>query len=388
MKQFLKISLPFAFIGVAVVIAMGMYASRPEAKFNPPPPPLLLVEVAEIGKKHVTHVVRSQGTIAPRTETRLIAEAAGQIVEVSPNFVSGGFFRKGHVLVRIDPRNYASVVKRAKAEVARAATKLETERGLAGFARADWERLRKLNPSKGSGTDLALRKPQMREAVAMLQSAQADLEKAEGDLDRTVIRAPYDGLLRTKTADVGQYVNVGSELAVTFAVDIAEVRLPVTQQDLRYLDIQRMRGNQSLPVTLKARLGAQNIEWTGRIDRSEGVFDVDSRVLYLVAQIEDPYDLQGSDRVPLLMGTYVSAEIEGQVAGDLFLVPRHAMQRGSTLWIVDEEMRIYPREVNVVRRDDDFVYISEGVAVGERYCLTPIDQPLPGMMIRSVNEQS
>ena len=165
-------------------------------------------------------------------------------------------------------------------------------------------------------------------------------------------------------------------------MDTAEVRLPVTQQDLRYLDIQKIRTNVDLPVTLTATLGGTNFEWRGVIDRSEGVFDARSRVLYLVAQIEDPYDLEATGRVPLLMGTFVAAEIQGREAGDLMLVPRHAMQRGSTLWVVDEDMRIHPKEVNVVRRDDDYVYISDGVEVGERYCVTPIDQPLPGMQIR------
>ncbi len=366
---------------------MAMFAARPEAKFNPPPPPTLLIEAATIKRQPVVHTVRSQGTIAPRTQTTLVAEAAGQIIEVSPSFVSGGFFRKGDVLVRIDPRNYVSALKRARAAVARAATQLETERGLAGYAKADWQRLRRLDPARGPGTDLALRKPQMRQAVAELQSAEADLEQAEGDLDRTVIRAPYHGLLRTKLADVGQYVNVGSQLAATFAVDIAEVRLPVTQQDLQYIDIVKIRTGQDLSVTLRANLGGADYRWRGVIDRSEGVFDVDSRVLYLVAQIEDPYDLAGTGRVPLLVGTFVTAEIEGQAAGDLALVPRHAMQKGSTLWMLDEQMRIYPRDVEVVRRDNNFAYIGSGVKSGEKYCLTPIDQPLPGMQVRIASSQ-
>lgn len=361
---------------------MLMVAARPEAKFNPPPPPTLLVEVAEITRQPVTHTVRSQGTIAPRTQTTLVAEAAGQIIDVAGAFVSGGFFRKGDVLIRIDPRNYASAVKRARANVARAATQLETERGLANYAKADWERLRTLDANRGPGTDLALRKPQMRQAIAELQSAEADLEKAEGDLDRTVIRAPYDGMVRDKIADVGQYVNVGAQLAVTFAVDLAEVRLPVTQQDLRYLDISRIRSNQPINVELSAELGGTEFNWSGVISRSEGVFDVQSRVLYLVAQIQDPYDLDGVGRVPLLMGTFVSATIEGSDGGDLMLVPRHALQRGNTLWMVGEDRKIQPREVEIVRRDDDYVYINGGVTEGETYCLTPLDQPLPGMQVR------
>ena len=382
MNRLLKFSLPILFLAVASGIAAVMIAARPEAKFIPPPPPTLLVEVATIERQPVTHTIQSQGTIAPRTQTTLVAEAAGQIIEVAPAFVSGGFFRKGDVLIRIDPRNYASTVKRARANVARAATQLETERGLAGYAKADWERLRKLDPARGPGTDLALRKPQMRQAIAELQSAEADLEKAEGDLERTVIRAPYDGMVREKIADVGQYVNVGSQLAVTFAVDLAEVRLPVTQQDLRYLDINRIRNNDPLNVSLSAVLGGETFTWQGVISRSEGVFDTTSRVLYLVAQIKDPYDLDGQGSVPLLMGTFVAAEIEGREAGDLALVPRHAMQRGNTLWMVDESQKIRPREVEVIRRDDDYVYVGTGVDEGETYCLTPLDQPLPGMQVR------
>ena len=146
----------------------------------------------------VTYTVQSQGTIAPRTQTSLVAEAQGQIVAVSDNFVSGRFFRKGDVLVRIDPRNYASAVKRTRANVAKAATQLETESAMAGYAKEDYERLRRANPRTGPASNLALRKPQMRQALAELRSAEADLEKAEGDLDRTVIRAPYDGLVRQK----------------------------------------------------------------------------------------------------------------------------------------------------------------------------------------------
>jgi multidrug efflux pump subunit AcrA (membrane-fusion protein) len=104
--------------------------------------------------------------------------------------------------------------------------------------------------------------------------------------------------------------------------------------------------------------------------------------LYLVAQIEDPYDLDGNGQVPLLVGTFVSARIVGRHAGELVLVPRHSLQRGNTLWLLDEEQRIYPREVEVVRRDKDFVYIASGVEAGEQYCVTPIDQPLPGMKVR------
>lgn len=382
MKRWIKIAIPILILGLSVVGAIAMFAVRPQPQFNAPEVPSLLVQVAAIESQPITFEVRSQGTVSPRTQTTLVAEASGQIIEVSPSFVSGGFFSKGDVLIRIDPRNYASAVKRASAEVAKAATQLQTETALAGYASEDFERLRRLNPDQGPATELALRKPQLRQAMAELQSAEAGLEKAEGDLDRTVIRAPYDGLVREKLADVGQYVNSGSQLGVTFAVDIAEVRLPVTQHDLQFLDIGKLRLNSPIEVELTAELGDTNFNWRGEVRRSEGVFDTSNRVLYLVAQIEDPYDLDGDGQAPLLMGTFVSARVVGRYAGELMLVPRHSLQRGSTLWMLDEEQRIYPREVEVVRRDKDFVYIASGVEAGELYCVTPIDQPLPGMKVR------
>jgi multidrug efflux pump subunit AcrA (membrane-fusion protein) len=169
---------------------------------------------------------------------------------------------------------------------------------------------------------------------------------------------------------------------VTFDVDVAEVRLPVTQGDLHYIDINALRVNTPIEVSLTARLGGSDFTWQAIVRRSEGVFDATSRVLYLVAEIVDPYDLDGRGQIPLLMGTFVSAEIRGREAGELVLVPRHALQRGSTLWLVDDNQKIFPREVEVVRRDDDFAYIAGGVEAGERYCVTPLDQPLPGMKVR------
>ena len=377
--------LPVLIIVFASAAAWALVNARPEVATASIAPPALLVDVVQARRNPVTFSVQSQGSVAPRTQTNLIAEASGQIVEVSPAFVSGGFFRKDDVLVRIDPRNYESVVKRARAAVARAETQLATETATASYAKEDYARLQRLNPNTGPASALALRKPQLSAAMAELQSAQADLEKAEGDLDRTVIRAPYDGLVRQKIADVGQYVNVGSQLATTFAIDVAEVRLPVTQNDLQFLDISKLRAGLPLLAVLKAQLGGETITWPATIARSEGVFDADTRVLYLVAQVPDPYGLQDGTEVtqsPLMMGTFVSAQIAGRAGGDLFVVPRESVYRGQTLWLVDDDSTIRPTSVNVVRADEDFFYISDGLSEGDRYCATAVEQPLPGMKVR------
>lgn len=383
MKKTLKIVLPFVFLVGAVVISMSMFSAAPRPNFTPPEPPAVVVSVNEARKAPVTFMVTSQGTVSARTRTTLVSEVSGEIVEVSPAFVSGGFFRRGDVLVRIDPRNYQTAMKRAQADVARAQTQVATESALAGYAYEDWKKLRALNAKQGgTPSDLTLRKPQMQEALADLASQEAALEKAQEDLARTVIRAPYDGMVREKIADVGQYVNAGTQVAKTFAVDLAEIRLPITQGDLRYLDLTRLREGGTLPVTLTSQLGRDTFTWRGEVVRSEGVFDEATRIMYVVAQVRDPYALTTGAWEPLRVGTFVSAQIEGVPGGDLIAVPRHALSRGTTLWVVDEESRIYPHKVEIVRTDETFAYLSGGVEAGARYVSIPIDQPLPGQKVR------
>lgn len=383
-----KVVLPIVIVAGAVLVASVIIATKPEAARKPAPPPSLLVDVAAVGRQPVTFVVQSQGVVTPRTRTTLVSEVSGQIVDVAPAFVSGGFFKRGDLLVRIDPRNYQTALKRARSEVAKAKTKVATEHALAGYAYQDWQRLRSRNAASRPASDLALRKPQLAEAVAGLESAEADLDKATEDLARTVIRAPYDGMVREKRADIGQFVNIGTALAETFATDYAEVRLPLPQVDLQYVDLPSGEDSSSLPVTLNADIGGINHAWQGRIVRSEGVFDADSRVLHVVAQVHDPYgtgDQAGHE--PLRIGTFVTAAIQGRAGGDLFVIPRHSLQRGNTLWIVDEDMTIQPRRLDVVRADEQFAYVATGLEDGERYTVTPPEQPLPGILVR-INEAS
>ena len=382
MTRILKIILPVAFIVAAVVASFAMIQTRPDAPKEAAPKPALLVSVATARKEPIQFVIRSRGLVSPRTQTTLVSEVSGQISEVSPDFVSGGFFSRGDVLIRIDARNYATLVKRARAEVAKARTGVATENALAGYAFDDWERLRELNAAAGPASELTLRKPQLQQALAELESKEADLEKVQEDLRQTVIRAPYDGMVREKLADIGQYVNVGAQLVRTFAVDLAEIRLAVTQKDLRFLDLKKLNAGGELPVVLSASIGDQLFEWEARVVRSEGVFDAASRVLYVVAQVDDPYDLADSGREPLRIGTFVTAVIAGLPGGELVAVPRHALSRGTTLWVVDANSTIQPRIVRIVRTGEDLAYLDRGVADGEVYVTTPIDHPLPGMRVR------
>ena len=232
-----KILVPALIILLSAAAAFWMANQESVPELVKPEPPSMLVDVMRARANQVQISIEAQGSVTPRTQTVLVSEVSGLIIEVSPAFVAGGFFKKGDVLVQIDDRNYRADVKRAQASVATAQTLVTRERGLADYAESDWERAKPSLSTSRAASDLALRKPQLAEAIANLEFAEAELAKRLGDLDRTIIRAPYDGLVREKRADVGQFVAAGTQLALTFATDVAEIRLPLPDKELPYLDL-------------------------------------------------------------------------------------------------------------------------------------------------------
>ena len=374
-----KFALPIVVLLGALLITSWLIVQRPVPAQKRPDPPVLLVDAIVAELASVRLKVHALGSVTPRTETSLTGEVAGQIVEVFPQFVSGGFFKRGDVLVKIDDRTYRAEVKRSQAAVAAAETLISREQGLSDYALQDW---RRLNPDK-EATDLALRKPQLAEARANLQSALADLERKEGDLERTVVRAPYDGMIRQKLADVGQFVGAGTQLAVIFASDVAEIRLPLPDKDLPFVDLKAQP-----PVEVTANIGGTDYYWRGKIVRTEGVFDEQSRVLYVVAQVADPYNQDGESwAYPLRIGTFVGANIEGRRADNLVVLPRSALRRDNRVWTIDSNNRLVPKTVSVLRTDASSVYINSGLEDNELVCLTLLENPLPGTVVRHVEAE-
>ena len=295
----LKKLLPFLIILASIGVAIMLRAGRPDAEQNEPQQLSVVVDAITVNVQDAYISVSSQGTVAPRTQTNLVSEVAGRVVEVSPSFVTGGFFNEGDVLIKLDDQNYRAAVSRAQASVASAKSLLEQEKGQADVAQREWDRMSADQQSRIRAKELYLRKPQLQEAVARLESAQADLDQAVADLNKTTIIAPYNGLVSSKNTDIGQYVTTGASIAETFAVDYAEVRLPIPETKIAFLDLPSHTSNltsadnmESAPeVDLVSRIGNQDYHWTGKLSRTEGVLDTRTRVLFSVVQIADPYNL-------------------------------------------------------------------------------------------------
>jgi len=392
MGKFFKFMLPLILIfsSVLVVIALVAWQKSQSAERKPETAKAVLVDTIEAEVVSLNFTVNSQGTVKPRTETTLVSEVSGKIVSVAPEFVAGGFFHQGDVLLQIDPSDYEAGLKRAEAALASKKAKLADETARSEQALKDWTNMGK----QGKPSDLGLRKPQMADAKANVSAAEADVQKARRDLERTRITVPYDGLVRQKAVDIGQYVTPGTRLGVTFAVDTAEVRLPLTNNDLHYLSLPsetevKNKDKSFPPVTLSAENGSGTSYWQARIIRTEGVVDEISRVIYAVAQVVDPYGVLGqSHQQELKIGTFVNAEIQGLPAENVVVLPRYVLRADHTILAVsaDNELEILP--VTVLRAEPKKVYLSTGIEGGTKVVITTLDAPVPGtkLAIRGADE--
>jgi len=330
----------------------------------------ILVDVMPLEKSVEAFGISSQGTVQPLTQTILSAEVSGAIVSISPKFVAGGVFKENELLIRIDPTNYEVAMHQAKAMLAQrqiefdGASKLRTQ----GY-RAEAE---------------------LASAATALATARAELVRAEHNLDRTHIRVPYEGMVKTKDADLGQFVNAGSRLGLVFATDFAEVRLPLTDQDLAFVelpsagDITKTGKAAGPQVKLTAIQKGQRVAWDAQIVRSEGTVDELSRVTYAVARVEDPYRLHRTG-VPLPYGTFVGASIAGETVANVIRVPRSTVRGANELIFIDDDNRLKIRSVQLIRADGEYAYIGGGAEAGERIVLSAIEAPSNGMLVRTTD---
>jgi len=381
-----KILLPIIILIGSIGATVALVSNREQPVQEELTEARLLVDVIQPQVQDTYITVSSQGTVEPRTRTNIVSEVSGRVTEVSPAFVAGGFFRNGDVLLKLDDQNYRAAVSQNTAAVATARSLLEQERGQADVAQREWDRMSEQQREQIRARDLYLRKPQLEEAEARLVSAQADLEKAQADLAKTIIKAPYDGLVSAKNTDIGQFVSTGSAIAEVFAVDYAEVRLPIPENKIQYLDlpssIQDFNGadnayNTGPEVELISDIGNRRFHWNGHLSRTEGVLDTRTRVLFSVVQVSDPYNLYNRvHEEPLRIGTYVKAEIQGQLLEDVMVLPRHTLQANDLVWVADQENRLRSRSVDVITSNGDEVYIRGGLEVGDKVVLTRMENPL------------
>ncbi|MEP3889533.1 MAG: efflux RND transporter periplasmic adaptor subunit [Hellea sp.] len=366
----------FIVLGV-VLIAMNQKPEEKKRAFN-----TLAVMADYAVQDDVKLTVKTQGEARPRTEIDLVPEVGGKIVYVSPNFIEGGIIQKGETLLRIEDADYKVAVIRAQAGVAQAEQVLVREQAEGAIAKRDYEEL-----GRGEASPLALRLPQQAQARASLQAAQAEVQSAELQLKRTAVRAPFTGRVRTKSSDLGQFVSPGRTLGRIFSTDIVEVRLPLTDNDLSKMDLPLAyvaKDQASAPdVKLSTIIAGERRYWNGKIMRTDSAYDTQTRALFAIAEVFDPYGKGASENgYPLAPGLFVDAAIDGKTYENVIVLPRDGLRPEDEVYVVDDQGKVEIRKPEVLDTDSERALLFGGVEPGELIVLSPMEKSRVSMTLK------
>lgn len=380
-RRILHLVAALTILGGGIAAFVMLTASKPQLKRTEPPAPVPTVLVVRVQTGRQSISVVGEGTVQPLREIQLVPQVGGKLVFVSPDMVDGGTFRKGEVLVRIDPVDYQLAVTLAQARVKDAESKLKVAEEEAAASREEWRLL--YTGTEDAGREppaLVAKEPQLAAAKALLDGERAELQKARLSLARTELNAPFNGRVSQENLDVGQYVTAGQSLATLFSTEAAEIVVPLEDENLFWFQVPGFTPGEGpgAKASVRARIAGRDLSWEGRVVRAEGKLDERTRLINVVIRVEKPYE----KRPPLAAGLFVRVEIEGRSLEKAAVIPRSALRANNRVWVVDESGVLSFRQVDVARTFPDRVVLKAGLADGERVVTSSLSAVTDGMRVR------
>jgi membrane fusion protein, multidrug efflux system len=383
-----KIIIPAAIIIASILIVMFIKENPPKAnRYGVPPKAAIKVAAIELKPQNYQVMVDSFGTVKPRTQSLLVAQASGLIIEVSENFREGGFFKKGALLLQLDDRDHQAEVKSAQANLLTAEQGLLEEQARGQQAITDWKRLGNDKPA----SSLVLREPQLAAAKAQVLSAQAALEKAQLNLERTKIVAPFAGRVLRRNVDLGQVVTNNTQLATLYAIDSVEIRLPIKNKDLPFINLPEQyrdgaKNQAGSVVKFSSSLVGEQV-WQGQLARTEGAIDEGAQQLYVVAKINDPYKATPNNQYPIKIGQYIKAQITGKVVPDALIIPNSSIYQGTYVYIVVDGL-LQRKNITLAWQNASQAMVKTGLTAGDKLVLTPLGQVSSGTRVTIIDAEN
>ena len=378
MKKLIKKYTATTIVVVSVAITIIMIFAKPapkpvQVKFVPP-----TVETLDAIPQTYKVVINSQGTVTPQKEITLSSEISGKIDFVSPKMQNGSSFKAGDTLIILDQRDFELALIAAQSSMYQAQVIYERELAESEIAKKEWSSIR-----EGNASSLALRKPQLDQAKATLAAAEANYKRALLNVERTFIVAPFNGRVRSEFVDVGMVVAPGIPLAQIYALDMAQISLPIAETDIKFLAIPLDGSIIPTPkqpsVILTSNFAGMNQKWSGKILRSAAEIDPRTRMLSVIGQI--PTSQPSGPGFPIKVGMFVNASIQGRVFNDIYVVPREKV-RDNVVWVLNKEGLLSKREVTVLRYEKDKALVSKGFLAGDKILLTRLDVLVEGMKLQ------
>lgn len=382
-NRLVKIVAPLAVIAASVGAYALLQASRPEPEKNDEPPRAAAVYTAPVMRESGSLEVVTQGEVRSRTAIDLVSQVGGRVVSVSPEFVEGGSIEPGVTLLQIDDTDYRLALSEAKARLADA--ELAVQQAL-----ADQDVARKQLRNTNNPSDLALKKPQVQQAVAMREAAEAGLARAQLDLERTRVTLPFAGRVAATRVNVGQFISPGTVMGRVFGTEVVEIRLPLNNQQLASLGLPigyTAPAGGGMSVRFTADVAGRKHTWKGTLKRLDASVDTDTRMLYAIAEVEDPYGSGASEHgMPMAVGLFVEAHVKGRELLEGMSIPASALRAGGLVYVINNENLLEIRRVDVVQSNADKAFVSQGLEPGEQVVVSAIRNPIQGMAVRNLSQ--
>lgn len=385
---FLRIALPLVAIGIGLFVSMWLMKTGPEAKPRTKNRNAALVNVQAVEYQARQIQISAMGTVRPKQEVHLKPQVNGEIVAMNDEFLPGGLFNDGGVLLQIDDTDYRLMVKQLASEVAKAEAELQLEQGnqlvalkeleLLGESVSDEERF------------LMLRQPQLENLRAALSVAESRLEQARINLQRTEIHAPFNAIVYSRDVNLGTRVTSASDLAMLVGTDAYWVEVSVPVSRLRWIDIPQSRSEQGALVRVYDQAAwGDGAYRTGQVVRLSAALEEKGRMARLLVEIPDPQALKkdNSRKPRLLLNSYVRVEIEGQEIASTAAITRDLLRDNDTVWVMDEDNRLDIRKVDIAFRGEEEIYLTAGIESGERLITSLLPTPVQGMPLRLPGDQ-
>jgi len=377
-KKYTATSIIIASFSITVIMIFAKPSPKPvQNKFVPP-----VVETMDAIPQFYNVQINSQGTVVPRTEITLTSEIPGKIDFVSSKIQSGSSFGIGDTLLILDQRDFELALIAAQSSMYQAQVIYEREVAESEVAKKEWS-----NINGGKASNLALRKPQLDQAKAALAAAEANYQRALLNVERTYIRAPFKGRVRSEFVDIGMVVSPGIPLAQIYAIDKIEITLPIAESDIKFLSIPldgRVVPFSNQPsMTLTSSFAGVSQKWNGKILRSAAEIDPRTRMLSVIGQVS--VKSSKNSTTPIKVGMFVNASIEGKSFNNIYVVPREKVRDGE-VWVLNNEGILSKREVELLRYEKEKALISDGFEKGDKILLTRLDVLIEGMKLEKKDQ--
>ncbi len=343
------------------------------------PAPDVIVEI--LTPKDFQIQISSNGTTTPLTQTVLTAEVGGEVIYRSKKFSEGSSVMEGEILAKIDDTDLQLQYKNALLQLANAEVQHSLQLAEAEVAKEAWEKI-----GDGVASDLTLKKPQLKQAEALLEVAKAQVSSAKNKLNKTEIVAPYAGRIQSVNIDLGTTIIPGQPVGALYTSSEIEVTLAVKDNDLQFLSIpmdgRKLDPSEQALVEIRSFYKGKNQTWIGRLERVDGVIDPVTRMINLIAVFKN--DFIETDKPNLPIGLFVEALIDGINLKNIFSIPVNAISENNEVYIVNNDNELESRQLSILKKYSDFVIVKDGLKAGERIVISKLSTASNGIKVNPV----